>query len=392
MHWYTRGVSLGAPHVAATTGPVETELALRAIRFAGLVRVGVAALCVLLGLLAAPDGRLVVTTGATVGLVAWSACLLRLLPRRRLPGRWLLADVAVTAAVCLTQTWTVPDGLPHGNTWVCVQASAAVITYQWRGQPVPGLLAATAVVLADLLGVGGLGGRADRESLISVLWIGVQAGLSMLAMAAIRRAARAVDREVRLTTAAQRVSRIDEARRVAESRHLTTLHDTACATLLLASTATSSPQDRVALRRQARRDLEALAGVDSARRAQDLRTTLLDEFTCHPLGIRHDIPAGLVLPARVTSAIRMATAEALRNVRRHAGSATASVTVVATSDGVRLDVVDTGIGFDADRRSWTGARGLTRSVHERMRDVGGHAVVRSRPGRGTTVCLEWSRG
>jgi len=55
---------------------------------------------------------------------------------------------------------------------------------------------------------------------------------------------------------------------------------------------------------------------------------------------------------------------------------------------VRVDIVDTGCGFDADRVS-THRRGVAGSIVARMAAVGGRATVRSAPGAGTVVQLEW---
>ncbi|MEW5809502.1 MAG: ATP-binding protein [Actinomycetota bacterium] len=98
-----------------------------------------------------------------------------------------------------------------------------------------------------------------------------------------------------------------------------------------------------------------------------------------------------VVPLRVGVALADATAEAVRNARRHAGQA-ATVTVCARLDSQPLVVriVDDGPGFDpaivAPKKL-----GITRSIVERMSDVGGDACVDTRPGGGTRIELRWPR-
>jgi len=101
------------------------------------------------------------------------------------------------------------------------------------------------------------------------------------------------------------------------------------------------------------------------------------------------VPSGAPdLPGAVVSAIAGATAEALRNVERHAGTRAALITVRALTNGVEVQIVDTGKGFDPAASS--ALLGRRESILGRLHDVGGTAVIRSAPGAGTTVGLAWS--
>jgi two-component system sensor histidine kinase UhpB len=77
--------------------------------------------------------------------------------------------------------------------------------------------------------------------------------------------------------------------------------------------------------------------------------------------------------------------EALTNAVRHARPRTILVLLTATHQGVELRVEDDGIGFVASDRLESGL-GL-RSIDERVRLVGGHVKMESRPGRGTTLLV-----
>ncbi|MGA1836864.1 ATP-binding protein [Herbiconiux sp. 11R-BC] len=100
-------------------------------------------------------------------------------------------------------------------------------------------------------------------------------------------------------------------------------------------------------------------------------------------------PAGIDVEAG--HALAGAVRQALVNARRHAGpEALRSVTVTGADGALRIEVRDTGRGFDPvavapDRM------GVATSILARVNGVpGGSAGVRSAPGRGTVVTLEWA--
>lgn len=96
------------------------------------------------------------------------------------------------------------------------------------------------------------------------------------------------------------------------------------------------------------------------------------------------------LPPEVGDALVSATVQALVNSVKHAGTA-ATRSVVGSGvrgGGLRIVISDDGHGFDpnavADERL-----GIRVSILERVRHVGGTALIRSSPGNGTVVTLEW---
>jgi signal transduction histidine kinase len=94
----------------------------------------------------------------------------------------------------------------------------------------------------------------------------------------------------------------------------------------------------------------------------------------------HQGPTGLDRQAELVL-FRIAQ-EALRNVRRHAGVASAELSLTRVDGQVVLEVRDTGTGFHPN--GTRGGIGL-HSIRERMALVGGTASILSHPGRGTTV-------
>jgi hypothetical protein len=124
----------------------------------------------------------------------------------------------------------------------------------------------------------------------------------------------------------------------------------------------------------------------------DLRAGLADVVARHAPALRTGAadPAGPIeVPAPVAAATLRAAAEVVRNVERHARATSLAVRLSGDANDFTLTISDNGVGFDRDVPA--SSVGLRRSVFDGMADVGGHAAVRSAPGRGTTVTLGWRR-
>ena len=79
--------------------------------------------------------------------------------------------------------------------------------------------------------------------------------------------------------------------------------------------------------------------------------------------------------------------EAVRNALRHSGATQLRVVVSGRREGVRLEVIDDGIGFDRQQRvdrTHFGLAGMAGLVD----DAGGRLAVDSAPGEGTTVRMD----
>ncbi|MDJ0350938.1 ATP-binding protein [Cryobacterium sp. PH29-G1] len=99
--------------------------------------------------------------------------------------------------------------------------------------------------------------------------------------------------------------------------------------------------------------------------------------------------AGLSIPEPAAEALYWASVQAMVNSVQHAGPAQSRRLTVGGNDqsGCTIEISDTGCGFDASVAS---ARlGLRVSIHDRMASVGGIAVLRTSPGQGTTITLDW---
>jgi signal transduction histidine kinase len=83
----------------------------------------------------------------------------------------------------------------------------------------------------------------------------------------------------------------------------------------------------------------------------------------------------------------------MMNSLQHAGTSAETITrqlVIAGhgDEGVAIDVVDDGAGFD-QRRIPTERLGLRVSIKERVAQAGGLVTIDSAPGEGTAVRIRW---
>jgi signal transduction histidine kinase len=81
--------------------------------------------------------------------------------------------------------------------------------------------------------------------------------------------------------------------------------------------------------------------------------------------------------------------ELLTNVLKHAGAASAKISLRRSGDQLEIDVEDHGVGFDPEAvtASPTGGGFGLFSVREQINRLGGTMAVESRPRRGTSVRL-----
>lgn len=168
------------------------------------------------------------------------------------------------------------------------------------------------------------------------------------------------------------------------------IHDKVLAALLMGARATTLGTLTTA-RRLAQDALDALGdrvSVGSDLRPETFARTVRQYGTSLGLSVETTVDAA-DCPLPVLRALWGAVQEALLNVAKHAGTARAAVTVRANSTGMSAVVSDFGCGFDpaevpAERF------GLRRSLPGHLATVGGTALVRSAPGIGTSVQLEWT--
>lgn len=183
-----------------------------------------------------------------------------------------------------------------------------------------------------------------------------------------------------------------------EQRTLDALvHDQVMTTLAAAGRETMSPDTLAEMATRAMASLTGHNAVDNdeSATADEAVDMLVDMVTNVTTSAILDVRAepGIAIPRRIAMTISMAAQEAVLNAVKHAKATTIRVTGRArtTANGevdIRLDVTDDGVGFDVsavpERRL-----GVRLALQERMRSIGGIAVVRSSRGAGTKIEFRW---
>ena len=89
----------------------------------------------------------------------------------------------------------------------------------------------------------------------------------------------------------------------------------------------------------------------------------------------------------VASCLYKVTQESLRNVAKHGKTARAWVTLEGKTDRIVLQVRDSGVGFPVESLGAGVGLGLV-GMQERVRNVKGSFVIRSRANQGTVITVE----
>jgi signal transduction histidine kinase len=378
---------LGVP-----TGCTEQHLRLFCNRYVGAARAVVAALGAVLALPAAPPSDKAATAVLAGILLAWQCVYF---PRMRTgrPPIWLLvADFSLVAVVGLAQSWTVPDDyLVKGIGWASVIVSMTVIAAQWH---LDGRWAATVSVLLAASYAAGVALALPATPAAGValaVWMLAEGLLSRGLYVLVRRGARRADDISTRTESTRRQAAVVSALRDDEAEHVAVLHDTVASTLLMVGVGTF-PARTPWLSDRARVDLDLIAGTAAAPstvESVELAEVLAQVCRQAAPSVEERLIGPLPVPGMVATAFCGAVREALGNVAKHAGVAEATVHASGTGSTVTVEITDLGRGFDPTKsRDGTGF-GLTGSIAQRMRRVGGAATVTSTPGAGTTVRLVW---
>ncbi|MEH1164002.1 ATP-binding protein [Micromonospora sp. CPCC 205539] len=341
--------------------------------------------------------------GSHLAAVAWSAALFTvMLRRRRVSLTWVLADLALAMMWLVTvpqlcvkscasgwQLWVVPSAM--GSiilAMIFVQLSvAAAGTLVVVGAYVFGIwehMARIRVPAPDAIG-------SVAVNVFFMLGFGV---LSWVCARLLRASARQVDLATADAIEARAREATARARYDERTRQYDVLHHTVLSTLSkIARGGLDHRADEV--RALCTRDADFLRGLMSG--AADvgpgdfvsaLAGVVRDK---QALGLRvysqfHALP--VTLPPAAASMLLGAAREALNNVAKHANVDEAWLTAVGEGDGVRIVVVDRGVGFDSE--AVPAGRGLMRELRHSVIETGGTVDVTSSPGHGTVVEVSWT--
>jgi PAS domain S-box-containing protein len=201
----------------------------------------------------------------------------------------------------------------------------------------------------------------------------------------------------------------DERRRLAREIHDDLTQQLAGLSMLAWSTAQAAARqpggDRREALEQLARGLEQLAN-DVQALSRELHPPSLEALglaaalraECATFGQRTGLPIECLVeplpsepPTDVGLALYRITQEALRNCLTHAQAGRVVVNLRGDDQGLRLEIVDDGVGFDAARVDAGPGIGLS-GMRERARLAGATLAIDSAPGRGTTIAVAWRDG
>jgi len=343
---------------------------------------------------AAPDAysRPEVAVGVALGVAVWSAVVAVVGIRRHehgwgiaradalsaLVGLVVLALATPAAARTTSLFWMLPYavGAAVGLGLTTTDASAIVLV---------------AVLSAAYLGLNAsaleAGGGPLATAVVNALSIPSFYGITVLLATGAKRFATELDRARASTLGAERaLAAAAEGRRYQRLIHDSVLQ-------VLDAMAVGRVGDTDQMRRRARREARSIrtllssdptpAGLSAA--LEHLAAVVEEESD---VAIVFTAEAGLPEPdVEHADALVGATREALANVVRHSGAASATVRLQRLRDGIEVVVRDDGKGFDPDMTP--PGFGLSQSIQGRMGEIDGLSTVRSAVGQGTTVRL-WS--
>jgi hypothetical protein len=385
---------LGAPAGEGPAGSTAEFLLRSAQSYASFGRGVIGLLVAVIAPFAAPPVGVPACAAVAVAFAAWSVFFAWRM--RRAPAPWLWwSDIAVLTALSLAQPLLVdPELTGRLSGWVTPIVSFALAALQWYTSLRAGVT--SIVLIGAALTVGGVlsPGVGLPTALLAIgVWTVVEALLSRLLWGLVERGGRLADEVMERGFAQEREAATAAARRADQRLHWSTVHDTAASTLLMVGLGEVRGDERW-LAAQIRRDIDALADrpVESTER-RSLSQVLTGVVRRAIVDVHLELPRGepVPVPPPVGVAIEGAVGEALENVRRHAGTDRAVVRLVESPGRVVVTVSDSGAGFDLAAVP-ASRHGLVLSVRERMARAGGRAEVRSAPGIGTVVELEWADG
>jgi len=363
-------------------------------RMVAALRAGVGVAAVTSGLLAggAPLSWWILAPALAV-VAGWTSCYVTVAWTRGLLD-WLVGtDLLLTTLLCLAIGHLVPHIAVAGSTsWVSLTAAMAVVSAQLAGRPTLWLpcclVAAGAMVVGSRLAHGPDGGEYAGGLMIT------QSVLTALVMVIVLRAERSAVKAFADLEETQTEAMLAAARREDERAQLRMVHNGPLTILTMAFHA-GAKRPSAMVRQRAAEALDALRDMTAAARTRAGDIRLDDRLATvtawyEALEVTVDLQPCLV-PADIADAFAGAVAEALENVVRYAGTERAAVLLRDQEDVVRVTVADQGRGFEPALVSGLGF-GLREDLAGRMAAARASSAVRSRPGAGTEVHLEWARG
>lgn len=319
---------------------------------------------------------------------------LALIRRARPTQFWLWIPVVAYVGLLLLEPFTLRNPLPAGSApWllglslIAFGCTALAEVNPWRA----GILCGGITAALISVYVGPLTASNTFITFFGLFLLAVALIVGVRALRGRADKADTAERQAQLLFEDQQRLLATEAERV---RTDALLHDTVLATFLAA--AGSHAPERATSMARAALDLVSSTSNDPGTQPVSVPVGAFFSSTNSDLApfrgaVTFDLAFGtLEVPFEVADALMSATVQALTNSAKHAGAAaTRSVTgIPLKGGGIRITVSDNGAGFDLDQVPEE-RLGVRVSILERVQHIGGTAHIRSAPGKGTNVTLDW---
>lgn len=337
--------------------------------------------------------------GAYLAAVTWSAVLFTVALRtNRVTRGWVHADLALSVVWLLTvpRMCEVPECASVWQWWVVPPAMGSAIlaiVFAPRWHAVTGTVLIGVAYVAGIWELLTTSQDALGSGISNAYFLIGFSSLAWIFSCLMRSSARQVDSltaeaiEARAREAAARASYEER------TRQFDVLHHTALSTL--SKIARGGLDHRAEeVRALCARDADFLRNLVTGcgdERPSDFVASLAGVVRDkQALGLKvysrfHALPA--TVPTAVAPVLLGAAREALTNAAKHAGTDEAWLTAVGDGDGLRMVIVDRGVGFEPEKA--TSGRGLIRELRHSIIEIGGKATVTSAPGHGTVVEVLW---
>lgn len=291
----------------------------------------------------------------------------------------------------------LPDNFQAWIWWLVGTAtiSMGVVNPRWLGW-VYLVVASTSWFFLDTSIYGGSGDWqiALQDSIYVFLLGGAVSSLVRLTREGARRADEANSTAIANAVEQAQTDAIERERQRIDAL----VHDRVLNTLLVAAKANSPADYRAAASAAAEAisslesiaaEQESTSGVTALGLYRSLRKAVLRASNDISVEI---VSAGLEeVPAEIARTLTEATLQAVDNALSHSGARKIRLVLGDSgSDGISIQVIDDGNGFNLDRLP-KDRLGIRTSIQARMKNVGGQAHITTEPGAGTVVELRWSK-
>lgn len=326
-----------------------------------------------------PWAAVVLVGAATVVTVVWALRLRSEGPTALLGRKPLAIDIAVAASLAVGDgiVFDGPHSVSLGSSWPLTSVLSVAIGWGTRSGAAAGVVVGVANAIGDLV-EGAAWNFGEILSRASTLFLYTMAG-AMGGYAAQRLIV--AEQEIALTRARDEVAR--------------TLHDGVLQTLAVVQRRADDPQLAELARDQERELREYLFGTGVADGGGDLGAALRHvarrserrDGTTIRVVVAPDVPD---LDDDVVEAVAGAVGEACTNAAKHGDATTITVYAEPSGRGITCSIKDDGRGFEPGTASE--GIGITRSIRQRIAEVGGQVEIDPNPGHGTEVRLTVGRG